>query len=161
MRLQAGENAWFNYRAAGILIDGGRVLLHHNKRGDWALPGGHIEFGEDASSTLVREMQEELAVQVTVERLVWISEHFFQQTGSPVRWHEAAYYFEISLVDGHPLLAREGEFTSEEGPRLHFAWHALSVLAELNLYPTFLRDGLAHLPAQTTHLVTRETPASP
>lgn len=50
--------------------DTGKIYLgHHIKAGDWIPPGGHIEPGETPSDTAIREMQEELGIDITREML--------------------------------------------------------------------------------------------
>ena len=46
----------------------GRVLLCHNHRGDWELPGGRPEPDEAAAACLVRELWEETGLAVRVGR---------------------------------------------------------------------------------------------
>ncbi len=48
----------------------GQIYLgHHIKADDWIPPGGHIEPGETPSDAAVREMQEELKVEITKDML--------------------------------------------------------------------------------------------
>jgi mutator protein MutT len=55
---------------AGALLRNGRVLLAHRSPGRrwypgvWDLPGGHVEPGESDRQALVRELREELRVEV-------------------------------------------------------------------------------------------------
>ncbi|ROM63630.1 NUDIX hydrolase [Pseudomonas brassicacearum] len=44
----------------------GLVVLMLNERDEWELPGGRIELGETAPQCLAREIEEELAVEVSV-----------------------------------------------------------------------------------------------
>jgi 8-oxo-dGTP diphosphatase len=60
----------------GILIDHGRVLLLLNERGEWDLPGGRPDSGEDHRAALKREVREEAALDVEVGVLV--DEHLFE-----------------------------------------------------------------------------------
>ena len=64
-------------RVAAIVIHDGSVLLaNHQKQGQsyWVLPGGHVERGETLSRALIREMHEELALDITVGLLVMVQQ---------------------------------------------------------------------------------------
>lgn len=60
----------------GVLIHDGRVLLLLNERGEWDLPGGRPDLGEDHRAALVREVREEtgLAVEIAAK----LDEHLFE-----------------------------------------------------------------------------------
>ena len=60
----------------GILIDHGRVLLLLNERGEWDLPGGRPDSGEDHRATLKREVREEAGLEVEVGAL--LDDHLFE-----------------------------------------------------------------------------------
>ncbi len=147
------ENRRFTYRVVGIALHDGHVLLQSDERADfWFPPGGRAELLEAAHETLTREMHEELAVQVHVERLLWVVENFFVYKGRA--GHELALYFLMHLPPDSPRLAKETPFICyEEGVRLTFQWFALDALATLPLYPTFLRTRLHTLPQAIEHLV--------
>lgn len=55
-------------RAAGVLVASvrsGRVLLcRRSADGWWAMPGGHIEDGEDPAAAAIRELDEETGIGV-------------------------------------------------------------------------------------------------
>lgn len=58
---------------AGALISGGALLVAQRRRppelaGMWELPGGKVAPGEDEVAALIRELREELGVQVRVGR---------------------------------------------------------------------------------------------
>jgi 8-oxo-dGTP pyrophosphatase MutT (NUDIX family) len=50
----------------GVLIRQDRVLLLLNERGEWDLPGGRPDPGEDHRAALVREVREEAGLVVEV-----------------------------------------------------------------------------------------------
>src|SRR5476651_641653 len=50
----------------GVLIHDGRVLLLLNERGEWDLPGGRPDPGEDHRTALKREVREEAGLDVEV-----------------------------------------------------------------------------------------------
>lgn len=65
-------------RVTGILIDNDSLLLLEqnvdNERA-WSLPGGGVEQGESIEQALVREMQEETGLNVTVGDLLYVCDH--------------------------------------------------------------------------------------
>lgn len=50
----------------GVLLHRGRVLLLSNRRGEWDLPGGQPDPGEEPRATVVREVREETGLAVEV-----------------------------------------------------------------------------------------------
>ena len=60
----------------GVVIHDSRVLLLLNERGEWDLPGGRPDAGEDHRAALVREVREETGLAVEVGALV--DEHLFE-----------------------------------------------------------------------------------
>ncbi len=60
----------------GLLIENGKILLVKRNidpfKGDWVIPGGHVEFGETVEDALVREMKEELGISVRIKKLVGV-----------------------------------------------------------------------------------------
>ncbi len=50
----------------GVMIHDGCVLLLLNERGEWDLPGGRPDAGEDSRAALKREVREETGLEVEV-----------------------------------------------------------------------------------------------
>jgi len=56
-----------------ILDDQQRILLCHRRDHDlWNLPGGHVEQGEAPWAAVIREVKEEVGLDVEVERLAGV-----------------------------------------------------------------------------------------
>ncbi len=146
----------FVNRVAGIAIDWGRVLLQRAVTDDfWALPGGRAELMEPSAETLRREMREEIQVDVTVERLVYVVENFFHYADRQV--HELGLYHVMHLP-ADSLWRGVSDFEGYEGSLgLVFRWFPLETLSDVRIYPTFLREGLRALPAHVTHIVVNES----
>jgi 8-oxo-dGTP pyrophosphatase MutT (NUDIX family) len=49
---------------------GKKLVFLKNERGQWDLPGGKIDHGENPAPALVREFREELSIDVQVGRLL-------------------------------------------------------------------------------------------
>jgi 8-oxo-dGTP diphosphatase len=102
---------------AGALISGGTLLVAQRERppelaGLWELPGGKVAAGESDAAALVRELEEELGVGVTVgERLgndvalndqMTLRAYLVTQTGGSVqpRDHRALRWVTADELDG-------------------------------------------------------------
>ncbi|MGH9444005.1 MAG: (deoxy)nucleoside triphosphate pyrophosphohydrolase [Thermoanaerobaculia bacterium] len=70
--------------AAGILIRDGRVLLARRPAGShlaglWEFPGGKVEPGESPERALVREIREELGLEISRFRPFRFSHHAYPE----------------------------------------------------------------------------------
>jgi len=149
------ETHRFNLRAAAIIFHDGHVLLHRIE-GDtfWSLPGGRVEPGEDAATTVVREMQEEIGVQVRVERMACVVENFFDYNEQS--HHEIGLCFIAAIESGSALLdLTRTHRGSEGGKRLSFSWFARDQLSHIDVRPRGLRDLLSAERIELTHVVQR------
>lgn len=54
----------------GIVFEENKVWLRKNERQEWELPGGKLDPGEQPTETIVREIEEELGLQVTPKKLI-------------------------------------------------------------------------------------------
>lgn len=54
----------------GIVFESKKVWLRLNERGEWELPGGKLESGEQPEAAVAREMLEELGVKVNVGSVI-------------------------------------------------------------------------------------------
>jgi len=64
-------------RPTAILIEDGKILLLEQRvsgRRNWSLPGGAVEVGETIEECLVREVQEETGLIVSMDRLLYVCE---------------------------------------------------------------------------------------
>lgn len=144
----------FQLRAAAVVIDEGSVLLHRLEGdGFWALPGGRVEAGEDARSTVLREMREELAESVECGPLLYVVENFFSHAGRPN--HEIGMYFAVRMHAASAVLADKSRthWGTEGGRRLEFRWFPVARLATVELHPSFLRQSLLAPSPHCQHIV--------
>ncbi len=68
--------------AAAVIIEEGRVFAaQRNNKGElalkWEFPGGKLEPGEAGETAIVREIMEELATSIAVERHLMTVEHSY------------------------------------------------------------------------------------
>jgi len=87
--------------AAAVIERPGEFLLAQRPAGKpypgyWEFPGGKIEPAEDAKAALVRELREELGIEVRAAT-PWIT-RVYAYTHATVRLH----FFRVSAWDGEP-----------------------------------------------------------
>ena len=141
----------FMYRVGGIAVHDGRLLVEHNvKHGFCFVPGGRVEYGENAVQALSRELDEEFGGDVRIGRLVIVSDILFELDG--VRYQEAGLYFLMEFPPGHYIIGREGKFEAEE-PNLVYQWLPLNELEEVELFPRFLRDLVRDIPQTPKYVI--------
>ena len=89
--------------AAGVLVEGGRVLLSQRKAGAhlegvWEFPGGKANAGEDPRDALRRELREELGIDVVVGEILDVTFHRYDEERKAV----LLLFFETARVPGSP-----------------------------------------------------------
>lgn len=145
----------FNYRVAGIAIRDGHVLVCREDEDTYTmLPGGRVELGEPSDLALRREMAEELAMPVTVGRLLLTSESFYERENQ--QFHELCFFYDITLPpDAGPNGRSPWLSRPDEGHMLHFDWVALDGhgLTQANLLPAWLQSRLPQLGEGVDHVI--------
>ena len=61
------ENGKFRLRVSGMIIKNNKLLVHETQKfKGYCLPGGHVEVGESTKQAILREMKEELKINVKI-----------------------------------------------------------------------------------------------
>jgi mutator protein MutT len=82
---------------AGALVfnSEGKVLIAqrghnaNNEAGKWDFPGGTVEFGETIQDTLIRELMEELGLEIEIRELLDVVNHIIPEEKQ--HWVSASY----------------------------------------------------------------------
>lgn len=87
--------------SAGLVFSHGKLLIaqrlpHDHLGGLWEFPGGKREPGETFESCLVRELTEELGIEVLVGELIETLDHTYPEKCVHLR------FYRCSLVHGEP-----------------------------------------------------------
>lgn len=149
----------FSYRVAGICVHDGKVLLQTTTGEDrsFAFPGGHVAFGETNADTLTREFKEEIGADIAVGDLKWVAEVFFPWGSKPC--HQICLYYMVEIQN--PVFPYDGVFLGKEhlegrNFELEFHWVPIEEAAQLEVYPTNVRELLGRLSDGVQHFVYRE-----
>jgi 8-oxo-dGTP diphosphatase len=106
---------------AVVIERDGRVLLVKRKNahgaGSWAVPGGHLEFGEMLEECAIRETREEVGIDISGVRFAAITNDIFPEKGS----HYITIWMHTASSVGEPCIAAARE-VGEVG---WFSWNAL------------------------------------
>src|ERR1700757_4702843 len=95
---------------AGCVIrdtEGKLLLLHRNTEEitQWELPGGKVEPGEGADATAIREIKEEIGLDVEIIRKLGEASFWMNEK----QWHYE--WFEAEILDGgEPTILEEDTF---------------------------------------------------
>lgn len=121
----------YNLRVYGLLIKDKAVLVTDEHRGGMLMtkfPGGGLEKGEGLADCLIREFDEELGINVSVETIFYVNE-FLQVSQFNSKDQLLSFYYFVSsdelskIPDPVPLnLLKSGEQT--------FRWVKLDELKE-------------------------------
>jgi 8-oxo-dGTP diphosphatase len=93
---------------AAIIEENGKVLIGRRKPGrhmggKWEFPGGKIELGETPQDSLARELQEELAIRVSVGQ--FLCSAFYEGDGVSLE----LLVYRVERLEGEPALIEHEE----------------------------------------------------
>ncbi len=90
--------------AVAIYNDQGNVLLGKRKgsigEGNWAIPGGHLEFGEGLKDCAAREVFEESGIKIENCELSCVENHFIKNENK----HYVSLIFDAKIYNQEPIV---------------------------------------------------------
>lgn len=124
----------------------------------FAFPGGHVEFGETNTETLIREFREELGADIKVNGLKWVGEIFFRWDDKPC--HQICLYYDIELKYGNRIPV-ESSFVGDEHLEgrdfnMEFHWIPLDRLDEIEVYPKNTPELMKNFNSGVRHFIYKE-----
>lgn len=126
-----------NKRAAAIIIKDEQILLIRRVvegRGEyWVFPGGGVEAGETEEQAMVREVQEELSLTVTENKLLFEVFNEFTMGKFPPRQE---YYYLVTGFTGEVALGGEEAKRMNDQDQYHPTWVPIKNIPTMdNLVP--------------------------
>lgn len=115
-------------RPAILIIENEKILTMQYSYGGqdvFNLPGGNLEFGEHLTDALVRELAEEMGIQVAIGELIMVGEvHALEQQKQTFH-----FIFVGKITEGTPTL------NPKETSAIAIKWLNINELSAKNLYP--------------------------
>lgn len=109
-----------------VVRRGGAVLLVRRGRppfeGEWAIPGGRVEWGEPLAAAAERELREETGVRIRAGEPVYVFEHIEPAEGQAATSHYVVVDLHGDYLSGEPRAASDAR---------EAAWVPLSELQRL------------------------------
>ncbi len=133
----------FKYRVSGILIKDNKLLtVQIDDNGFYCLPGGHVEIMESSEEAVLREFKEETKIDVSVKKLLYMTENFFE--GKLGKYHELGMYYLLSNKENLDIKDYTLVEKDKSGDvKLEFKWMDINNLE--NFKPDFLKYELKNI----------------
>ncbi len=139
------EKNWFRYRAAGLVVEDGKILFITNKEVDYFYTvGGGVHMGEKSEDCVRREMKEETGNDYEVDHLAVVCENFFSGHGWAVdgmKCHCLEFYY---LMKGNGAKTTS-QSTTFDGSKEELKWIPIDEIENYNIKPSFLKDRIKEI----------------
>jgi 8-oxo-dGTP diphosphatase len=115
-------------RPSVVIFENDCVLLMRYRYGQtdvYNLPGGNVDKGETLAQTVVRELREELGIEIAIEKMVLMGEVLMESPKNDVL-HSV---FFAKIIQGKPIL------NPKETSALEVVWKPINTLKDLAMYP--------------------------
>lgn len=142
----------FNYRVGAIIIHDGKLLLMHNEEEPYYYTvGGRVHFNETTEETVVREVREEIGVDLEIDRFLFFQEQFFDGKVTGTHIHELGVYY---LMKDSPALENlECHSVTARGVAEELHWIPLEETGSLYIVPESIAARLGSLPQHAEHII--------
>jgi len=127
-------------RVRAIIVRDGKIILIKRTKSDstyWVFPGGGVEAGETKQQALIREVKEELGLDIAVKDLL-----ISRPSAHPETSNSTEYFFIAEIIGGQLGAGTGPEYNPESNYQgsYELEWVKILVLSKINLRPIEIRD---------------------
>ena len=147
------EETRFGVRVGAVIYneDKSKILLENQDNGRYMFPGGRIDVHEDSENAIIRELKEELNLDVNL-KLKYVVEMFLNSPKT--KYHEIGFYY-LTTIKEETI---SNGFKSLDGDGL-FEWIAISDLENHKILAKPVKDKVVNKEItneKLEHIVYRE-----
>lgn len=131
------DNVKFNYRVGLLVKKNDDVLVECNPNYDFVvLPGGRVKTLESSEDALIREINEEMKIDLTNYKLnfICVDENFFELDN--VKYHELYFVYRIEINENNTDFKEN--MINYDSKINYYKWVNINDLKKVNLLPTSL-----------------------
>lgn len=142
------DNQIFGVRATGLLVKDAKLFLVKAPEGNYYALGGAVQLGETTEEAVLREMQEEIGIEVELGPLAFIVENQF--TLQEKSYHQIEFLYIVTPLSNPAPNLEEGNSIRQ------CEWVTFADLEKLDLNPAFLKTELANWDGQLKHFMNKD-----
>jgi ADP-ribose pyrophosphatase YjhB (NUDIX family) len=138
-----------NVRSGIIIIKDNKILLHKNDNKDnYVLPGGGVHFLESSEEAIIREIKEEIGLDIKVDGCISTIENMFEHDG--IKFHEIYFIYKGSFIED---IDTSKIMENIEGKPIKYGFVDLDKIDDYYILPVVIKDILKN---NTSHIINRE-----
>lgn len=134
------NNYRFNYRVAAVFMNKNKVLLQKcAKDSYYSLIGGRVKYNETTKQAIIREINEEVGINILEKDLILINvaENFFTYNDKKI--HELLFIYKI--IDNKELNNKDDIKTIDKVDVIN-KWFSLTEISRMDVRPKIFIDSL-------------------
>lgn len=135
----------FNYRVGAIIIKDSKVLVVKNSKASYYYSvGGRVKFNETTQDAVLREVREELGINMEIDRPLVFHENFFNEELDNIYFHEVAVYYLMKSTDELDKIVCKSY--TDKGDKEELCWLPIDDLKNYKIFPEFYYSLIKELP---------------
>lgn len=145
----------FKVRVSGIIIVNNKLLVNKYDDTKYCLPGGYVELGETTEEGLIREIKEEVNVDINIDSFVGIMENFFYGRNNEYT-QSLDFYYKVSPKNINDINLFDYEYVENDKGFIikhEFKWLDINNLDKVNLVPNSLINIIKDNKYEIFHLI--------